>query len=52
MSSCVQQDWRDERIAELEGELGARDARIAELEQQVASLSERLGQAHAAGRVQ
>jgi transposase len=43
------QDWRDERIAELEGalpardaQLAAKDARIAELEQRVAELSARL----------
>jgi transposase len=51
MDALVAQDWRDERIAELEAELRARDericeqdARIAELEQKVAELSERLGQ--------
>lgn len=38
------QDWRDERIAELEAELSRRDARIAELERQVAHLAEQLGQ--------
>ena len=32
------QDWRDERIAELEAELAARDGRIAELEAEVARL--------------
>ena len=31
-------DWRDERIAELEAELGRRDVRIAELETKVAGL--------------
>jgi len=34
----VAQDWRDERIAELEAELAARDGRIAELEAEVARL--------------
>jgi hypothetical protein len=50
MASLVAQDWRDERIAELEAELRARDERlaeqakrIAELEQQVADLLEKLG---------
>jgi uncharacterized coiled-coil protein SlyX len=47
----VVQDWRDERIAELEAPLAARGSRIAELEQriaelrqQVAELLEKLGQ--------
>ena len=51
MDSLVVQDWRDERIAELEAELHARNERIAELEQQVtelkvqvAVLAEKLGQ--------
>ena len=51
MGSLVAQDWRDERIAQLEAELRARDARIGELEQQaaalkgqVAELLEKLGQ--------
>jgi transposase len=50
MASLVAQDWRDERIAELQAELRARDERlaeqakrIAELEQQVADLLEKLG---------
>jgi hypothetical protein len=30
------QDWRDERIAELEAALARRDGRITELEQRVA----------------
>jgi uncharacterized coiled-coil protein SlyX len=38
MDSLVAQDWRDERIAELEATLLAKDARLAELEQQVAQL--------------
>jgi hypothetical protein len=47
----VAQDWRDERIAELEaklaeqnGRIAERDARIAELEKRVAQLAEQLGQ--------
>jgi hypothetical protein len=32
----VMQDWRDERIAELEAALARRDGRITELEQRVA----------------
>ena len=44
MDPLVAQDWRDERIAELEAALRARDERIAELEQQVAQLTEKLGQ--------
>lgn len=38
------QDWRDERIAELEAAVAARDARIAELEQRVAELSKQLAE--------
>jgi transposase len=47
----VAQDWRDERIAELEAALAAseacnaaKDARIAELEQRVAELSKQLAE--------
>jgi transposase len=37
--SCVAADWRDERIAELEGEVARKDARIAALEGQVVTLT-------------
>jgi transposase len=40
----VAQDWRDERIAELEAAVVAKDARIAELEQRVAELSKQLAE--------
>jgi transposase len=42
--TCVQRDWRDDRIAEHEAELAAKDARIAALEKQVAELLAQLGQ--------
>ena len=35
-------DWRDDRIAELEGQLGAGNARIAELELQVVALTKQV----------
>ena len=44
MPSLVVQDWRDERIAELEAELLARDERIDRLERQVTELLQKLGQ--------
>jgi transposase len=44
MDSLVAQDWRDERIAELEAELRARNERIAKLEQQVRELKGRVAE--------
>jgi uncharacterized coiled-coil protein SlyX len=35
----VEQDCRDDRIAELEAEVAAKGQRLAELEQQVAALT-------------
>src|ERR1019366_7785512 len=40
---CVGRDWRDDRIAELEGKLALRDEQIAGLLARVAELEERLG---------
>jgi hypothetical protein len=37
-------DWRDDRIAELEGALAARDARIVQLEAQVAALTKQVAE--------
>ena len=40
----VAADWRDDRIAELEGALAAREARIVQLEAQVAALTKQVAE--------